>query len=84
MVNVVNNVTVDPTISNDEFNNGNNPYYIHQSDNPGALLVTQPLGSDNYNSWKRSMFMALSTKNKIGFVDGSIPAPATTSPNYSA
>ncbi|KAK8616133.1 hypothetical protein V6N13_017696 [Hibiscus sabdariffa] len=60
------------------------PYHIHQSDNPGMLLVTQPLATDNYNSWKRSMLMALSAKNKIGFVDGSIVAPASTSANFQA
>ncbi|GMJ07230.1 hypothetical protein HRI_004392200 [Hibiscus trionum] len=60
----------------DAFNNGANPYYLHQSDNPGMILLTQPLGSDNYHSWRHAMMMALSTKNKLGFVDGSIPAPA--------
>ncbi|KAL4376339.1 hypothetical protein GQ457_02G028240 [Hibiscus cannabinus] len=59
----------------DQFDNGDNPYYLHQSDNPGMVLVTQPLASDNYNSWRRSMQMALSVMNKIGFVDGSISLP---------
>ncbi|GMI69096.1 hypothetical protein HRI_000578900 [Hibiscus trionum] len=63
---------------NDQFNNGFNPYYLHQSDSPGMILVTQQLGTDNYNSWRRSMLMALSAKNKIGFIDGSISAPAVT------
>ncbi|GMI87264.1 hypothetical protein like AT1G21280 [Hibiscus trionum] len=60
----------------DAFKNGVNPYYLHQSDNPGMVLVTQPLCSDNYHSWRRAIMMALSGKNKLGFVDGSIPAPA--------
>ncbi|KAL4347272.1 hypothetical protein GQ457_17G002930 [Hibiscus cannabinus] len=60
------------------------PYHIHQSDNPGMLLATQPLATDNYNSWKRSMLMALSAKNQIGFVDGLIVAPASTSTNFQA
>ncbi|KAL4341923.1 hypothetical protein GQ457_08G014960 [Hibiscus cannabinus] len=64
------------------FDHNADPYHIHQSDNPGMLLVTQPLATDNYNSWKRSMLMALSAKNKIGFVDGSIVAPASTSATY--
>ncbi|GMI96544.1 hypothetical protein HRI_003323700 [Hibiscus trionum] len=61
---------------NDDFNNDANLYYLHQSDNPGMVLVTQPLGNDNYHSWRRSMMMALYAKNKLGFVDESIPAPA--------
>ncbi|GMJ09051.1 hypothetical protein like AT1G21280 [Hibiscus trionum] len=64
--------------SNDDFNNGNNPYYLHQFDNPGMSMVTQPLTNDNYNSWKRSMAMPLSAKNKLDFVDGSITAHAVT------
>ncbi|GMI72423.1 hypothetical protein HRI_000911600 [Hibiscus trionum] len=69
---------------NDQFQEGNNPYYLHQSDNPGMVLVTQPLTNDNYNTWKRSMLMALSAKNKLGFVDGSISAPASTSDRFNA
>ncbi|KAE8732030.1 hypothetical protein F3Y22_tig00002237pilonHSYRG00016 [Hibiscus syriacus] len=65
---------------NDNFDNGGNPYYLHQSDNPGMILVTQPLTSDNFHSWKWSMMLALSAKNKLGFMDGSIPAPDTSSP----
>ncbi|GMI70300.1 hypothetical protein like AT1G21280 [Hibiscus trionum] len=70
--------------SNDQFEDGTNPYYLHQSDSPGTILVTQPLVSDNYNSWKRSMIMALSSKNKLGFVDGSLSAPASTSTLFSS
>ncbi|KAL4347722.1 hypothetical protein GQ457_17G001430 [Hibiscus cannabinus] len=67
------------SLSNEQFNNGSNPYYLHQSDSPGMVLVSQPLANDNYNSWKRSMIMALSAKNKLGFVDGSIFAPPSSS-----
>ncbi|GMI87863.1 hypothetical protein HRI_002455600 [Hibiscus trionum] len=70
---------------NDQFNNGANLYYLHQSDNSGIVLVTQQLRFDNYNSWRRSMLMALSAKNKVDFIDGSISAPAVTQTNvYSA
>ncbi|KAE8719487.1 putative Cysteine-rich RLK (RECEPTOR-like protein kinase) 8 [Hibiscus syriacus] len=41
----------------------------------GVVLVTQLLSNDNFHSWKRSMVLTLSTKNKLGFVDGSIAAP---------
>ncbi|KAE8683119.1 hypothetical protein F3Y22_tig00111213pilonHSYRG00052 [Hibiscus syriacus] len=60
---------------NDSLDNGANPYHLHQSDNPGMILVSQLLSNDNFHSWKRSMMLALSTKNKLGFVDGSIQAP---------
>ncbi|RZB57322.1 hypothetical protein D0Y65_046126 [Glycine soja] len=53
-----------------------NPFILHSSDHPGIALVSHPFTSDNYNSWKKAMRMALHGKNKYGFVDGSIPEPA--------
>ena len=51
------------------------PYYLHASDNSSLILVIQPLTSDNFHSWFRSMNMALTIKNKLRFVDGSIREP---------
>lgn len=51
------------------------PYYMHHLDNPGCILVSQSLIGENYPSWCRSMLIALSVKNKVGFVDGSLPEP---------
>uniref|UniRef100_A0A2N9GWN9 Uncharacterized protein n=1 Tax=Fagus sylvatica TaxID=28930 RepID=A0A2N9GWN9_FAGSY len=56
-----------------------NSYQLHSGDNPGILLVTQPL-SDNYQTWSRSMLMALTAKNKAGFIDGCINSPDLSSP----
>jgi hypothetical protein len=50
--------------------------FIHSSDHPGLLLVTKRLNGDNYPTRKRSMIIALTTKNKIGFVNGSIETPS--------
>ena len=61
-----------------------NPFYPHPSDNPGLVLVSQPLGEDNYSSWKRAMVLALESKNKIGFVDGSIQQPEPENPQFRA
>ncbi|KAL4334975.1 hypothetical protein GQ457_07G002860 [Hibiscus cannabinus] len=61
------------SLSNEQFNNGSNPYYLHQSDSPGMVLVTQPLVNDNYNSWKISMLMALSAKNKLAALPNPVP-----------
>ena len=54
------------------------PFFLHHSDNPGVVLVSQPLSGDNYASWSRAMLISLSVKNKIGFVDGSISKPDGT------
>jgi hypothetical protein len=62
-----------------------NKYYLHHGDSPGAILVSQSLLGDNYHTWSRSMVMALTAKNKIGFVNGVIEQPQDEfSPAYNA
>nr|GMC46969.1 uncharacterized protein LOC109149920 [Ipomoea batatas] len=56
--------------------------YIHSSENPSLLLVTIPLDGTNYHTWSRAMKMTLLSKNKLGFVDGSVMAPEITDANY--
>ena len=59
-----------------------NPYFLHHGDNPGNTLVSQLLtGQDNYVSWSRAMQLAISVKNKIGFLDGSISKPSLSDQN---
>ncbi|KAK6162863.1 hypothetical protein DH2020_002704 [Rehmannia glutinosa] len=53
-------------------------YFIHHSDNPGIVLVSQPLTGDDYASWSRGMTIALSVKNKLSFIDGSLLRPPDT------
>ncbi|KAE8695687.1 hypothetical protein F3Y22_tig00110694pilonHSYRG00275 [Hibiscus syriacus] len=60
---------------NDSFDNGENPYYLHQSDNPGMILVNELFSNDKFHSWKRSVILALPARNKLGFIDSSIQAP---------
>lgn len=55
------------------------PYYLQSSDNPGIALVTQSLTSQNYNQWSRSIKLALSAKNKLGMIDGTLSQPAESS-----
>ncbi|XP_020595657.1 uncharacterized protein LOC110035689 [Phalaenopsis equestris] len=62
-----------------KFNNPNDPFFLHYSDQPGLVLVTQPLNGENYNSWSRAMLMALNIKNKEGFVNGTVQEPPETS-----
>ena len=53
-----------------------NPYFTHHSDHPGLVLIFKSLNGDNYSTWKRAMILALNSKNKLGFVNGSIKAPS--------
>ena len=63
---------------NTEINSSNlpNPYFLNSNENPGNILVTQPLlGMKNYHSWSRAMILALTAKKKIGFINGKITEP---------
>ncbi|KAF7819698.1 uncharacterized protein G2W53_025153 [Senna tora] len=51
------------------------PLYLHPTDHTGLQLVTILLTTSNYMIWSRFMKMALKSKNKLGFVDGSCPKP---------
>ncbi|GAU16526.1 hypothetical protein TSUD_167570 [Trifolium subterraneum] len=52
-----------------------NPYFLHPNENPGLVLVTPSLSGSNYHSWSRAMVMALKSKNKLRFVNGTLPRP---------
>ena len=57
-----------PSITIDE----SHPFFLHHVENPGAILVSQPLiGGENYPTWARSMERALRIKNKFWLIDGS-------------
>ncbi|CAN1820243.1 Retrovirus-related Pol polyprotein from transposon RE1 [Linum perenne] len=61
------------------------PYYIGTGDNPGLLLVNSALvGAADYFPWVRSLRMALMSKNKLGFIDGTETAPEISNPLFSA
>ncbi|CAL8169546.1 unnamed protein product [Prunus armeniaca] len=67
-------VTPDSSTSSDT----NSRYYIHHGENPNQSLVTELLNGENYATWSRSVQMALSAKNKLGFINGKFEAPSST------
>ncbi|XP_057440407.1 uncharacterized protein LOC130732361 [Lotus japonicus] len=54
--------------------------YIHPNESPSTVLVSPPLSDGNYHNWARAMKMSLMTKNKLGFVDGTIGEPPQDHP----
>ncbi|KAL0015532.1 hypothetical protein SO802_002601 [Lithocarpus litseifolius] len=63
----------------------NNHFVLPANENPGLVLTSQPLiGLENYMSWARSVFLALSARNKFGFVNESIPKPDSSSPLFNS
>ncbi|XP_073023649.1 uncharacterized protein [Primulina eburnea] len=57
------------------------PYFLHHSDNPGLTLVSHVLTGENYVFWSRAMKIALSVKNKLGFIDRSVAKPPSNELN---
>lgn len=48
-----------------------NPLYLHPSDTSNASIINMKLkGTENYSIWANAMELALTVKNKIGFIDG--------------
>jgi len=56
-------------------------YCLHPLDHPGLLLVSTVFDGSGFGSWQHAMMIALSTKSKLYFIDGSLARPALTSPN---
>nr|XP_016445482.1 PREDICTED: uncharacterized protein LOC107770663 [Nicotiana tabacum] len=60
----------------------NHPYFLHSSDAPGMSLVNAVFDGRGFQGWRRSVLIALSVKNKLGFINRSCPAPAATSKDH--
>ncbi|XP_072087042.1 uncharacterized protein [Arachis hypogaea] len=66
------NVMLDPS----------SPYYLHPGENPGISIVNVTLNASNYHSWTRAMRLALKSKNKLSFIDESLPKPEESDMNF--
>ena len=64
-----------PANGRSAIDDSSSPFFLHHLDSPRLVLVSQPLTGDNYASWSRAMLIALSVKNKLGFLDGTIAKP---------
>lgn len=59
-----------------------NPIHLHHSDYSGSFLITKPLNGNNYSTCSRTMGIAHSAKNKMGFVDGTIKKPSPSNEDF--
>jgi len=50
-------------------------YLLHLSSHPSFLIISMIFYGNGFGSWKCSMTIALSTKNKLCFMDGSLAKP---------
>ena len=63
---------VNPTL------NQASPYFLHPTDT-GLKIVTNLFNVVGFKSWKRAVTIALSGKNKLGFVDSTVKCSTTSS-----
>lgn len=60
-----------------------NSLYVHNTDHAGISLVSEKLtGPGNFNSWRRSMLMALGARNKAVFVTSAYHVIDESHPDY--
>lgn len=69
--------TLDPTL------NPASVYFLHPTD-VSQKLVNDVFTSNNFGDWKRAMKIALSAKNKLPFVDGTLNKLGSNIPNHKA
>ncbi|XP_074273150.1 uncharacterized protein LOC141596800 isoform X2 [Silene latifolia] len=70
-----------PENTDAEYRNAyDDPLFLSQSDYSGMKLLETMFNGQNYPHWSRGMFLALGSKNKQGFVDGTVARPAPNSP----
>ncbi|CAO2832540.1 unnamed protein product [Amaranthus hypochondriacus] len=50
-------------------------YYLHPSDHTSTKLVSNPFDGTGYGDWKRSVIIGLTAKNKMDFVNNTLPKP---------
>ncbi|XP_048502864.1 uncharacterized protein LOC125498655 [Beta vulgaris subsp. vulgaris] len=71
------NANLNESQSHLEFSqDSNNVYYLSSSDLNTTKLVPIVFSGSGFADWKGSMVIALSARNKLGFVDGSISKPS--------
>lgn len=58
------------------------PLFISGNDQSSQLLVQPAFSGLNFLQWKRDVYLALVSKNKEGFIDGSCKKPNNTEKTY--
>lgn len=79
-----NEVVANAPTSDVELVNPSHPYFISSFDSPGMLLVKAAFDGKSFAGWKLALLIALTAKNKAGFIDGSSPEPPANSDLHKA
>ena len=76
--------TTSESVYTDATQNPAGTYSLHPSDQANNKLVSTTFNGTNFGKWKRSMTLALSAKNKMGFVDGTFSRNSANSKDLKA
>uniref|UniRef100_A0A803PTH4 Retrotransposon Copia-like N-terminal domain-containing protein n=1 Tax=Cannabis sativa TaxID=3483 RepID=A0A803PTH4_CANSA len=60
------------------------PYYLSTVDHPGLDLVTPILKDRNFQPWTQDFKLSIGARNKMPFLDGTLPKPPPNDPLYSS
>lgn len=60
------------------------PFSMHPNDNPYLSIVSPSLNNTNFHSWSRAIKISLRSKNKLGFINGTLIRPNPTNSKYLA
>ena len=60
------------------------PYYINPTDTPTTVMIHPPLDGVNYQHWSNLFVLALSVRNKEGFINGTEKKPDVSDPRYTS
>nr|XP_033510946.1 uncharacterized protein LOC108944413 [Nicotiana tomentosiformis] len=75
-------LTVTGSTSSVSTPDANHPYYLHSFDASGMSLVSTPFDERDFSCWRRSMLIAISAKNKLGFINGTWGEPSLNATEY--
>ncbi|XP_062104149.1 uncharacterized protein LOC133815310 [Humulus lupulus] len=59
---------------------GSSPYFLSTGDHPALVLASPPLTDKNFQQWRRDFKISIRAKNKLPFLNGSLPQPAEDDP----
>ena len=70
-------VTTNPSTSeqspfSQDSSQADDPLFLHHGESLGTVFVSQLLVGENYPTWARSVRRALISKNKLGFINGTL------------
>ncbi|XP_062088845.1 uncharacterized protein LOC133795413 [Humulus lupulus] len=59
---------------------GSSPYFLSTGDHPALVLASPPLMDKNFQQWRRDFKISIRAKNKLPFLNRSLPQPAEDGP----